>query len=78
MTDALPAVAKSAVLFGRLLQVTVSILAFVFVAGALLGDMAAFAFLVIGPIAVGLLLAALVIEFVMIRPLQRRSGGENE
>lgn len=70
--------ARSAVLFARLVQVALSLLAVVFVSGAILGEMSAFAFVVIGPVAIVLLLGALVVEFVAVRPVQRRWGGEND
>lgn len=75
MTDTTTYLAKSAVLFARVLQFVLALLALVFVVGAILGDMSAFAFVVIGPVAIVLLLAALVVEFVAVRPVQRRWGG---
>jgi hypothetical protein len=59
-------------------QVALSLLAVVFVAGAIIGEMSAFAFVVIGPVAIFLLLGALVVEFVAVRPVQRRYGGAND
>lgn len=75
MTNTTTYLARSAVLLARLVQVTLSLLAVVFVAGAILGNMSAFAFVVIGPVAIFLLLVALVVEFVAVRPVQRRYGG---
>lgn len=67
--------AKSAVLFGKTIEAVLVALAGVFFLGALLADMAAFAFVVIGPVVIALLLGVLVLEFVGVRPLQRRYGG---
>jgi hypothetical protein len=68
--------AQAAVLLSRTAQAMLSVLAVVFLLGAILADMAAFAFVVIGPVVIALLLAVLVVEFVGVRPLQRRYGGE--
>lgn len=66
--------AQAAVLLARTLQAMLSVLAVVFLLGAILADMAAFAFVVIGPVVIALLLGVLVVEFVGVRPLQRRYG----
>jgi len=75
MTNYRTTVAKSGVLFARLVQVSLSGLAAIFILGGIMGDMAAFAFLVLGPVALVLLAFVAVVEFLMVRPIQRRWGG---
>jgi len=75
MTNTTTYLARSAVLFARLVQVALSLLAVVFVVGAILGNMSAFAFVVIGPVAIALLLGVLVVE-IPVRAVQRRVNAD--
>jgi len=75
MSDALGYLATSLVYLLRILQVALGGFAVIFVAGALIGDMAALAFIVIGPVAIALLLGVLVVE-IPVRVVQRRVDGE--
>jgi hypothetical protein len=71
MSDVLGYLATSLVYLLRILQFALGAFAVIFVAGALIGDMAALAFVVIGPVAVALLLGVLVVE-IPVRAIQRR------
>jgi len=71
MSDVRSYLATSFVYLMRILQVALGGFALIFVAGALIGDMAALAFVVIGPVAIALLLGVLVVE-IPVRAVQRR------
>ena len=78
MTNYRTTFAKSGVLFARFVQGTAFLLSIVFMGGGLAGDMDVFAFVFLGFVSLFLLVAVLVVEFVLIRPVQRRWGGASD
>ena len=60
---------------GRAVQVTLAGLAAVFILGAVMGGMSAFALVVLGVVALVLLAFVAVVEWVIVRPAGRRASG---